>query len=226
MSSPSLPASFRWDYIPDNFDEIVSLTIEHLELVVASVIITVILTIPLAVLVKDHELPYQVALNLSGVGYTIPSLALLAILVPIVGIGAEPVIISLVVYSVLTILQNTVVGLRGVPQAALDAARGMGMTNWQIITRVELPLALPSIMTGVRLATVTAVGIATIGVLVAGGGLGELIFTKGIQRGLDLTPLVVGAVAATLLAIALDLLLQGAEWLAKPWVRRARAASG
>lgn len=224
MSRHSAPASFRWDYVPDNADEILRLTVEHLEIVVTAVVITIILTIPLAVVLKGHELPYQAALTLSGVGYTIPSLALLAILVPIVGIGAEPVIISLIVYSVLTILQNTVVGLRGVPQAALDAARGMGMTNWQIVTRVELPLALPSIMTGVRLATVTAVGIATIGVLVAGGGLGELIFTKGIQRGNDLTPIVVGAVAATLLAIALDLLLQLAEWIAKPWVRRAKAA--
>lgn len=225
MSSVSTPASFRWDYVPDNADEILRLTVEHLEIVVAAVAITVILTVPLAVVLKGHELPYQAALTLSGVGYTIPSLALLAILVPFVGIGAEPVIISLVVYSVLTILQNTVVGLRGVPQASLDAARGMGMTNFQIVTRVELPLALPSIMTGVRLATVTAVGIATIGVLVAGGGLGELIFTKGIQRGNDLTPIVVGALAATLLAIALDLLLQLAEWFAKPWVRRAKAAA-
>jgi len=218
-------ADFRWNYLPDNADEIGRLTVEHVELVAASVAITILIAVPLAILVKARELPYQIFLNLSAIGYTIPSLALLAVLVPFVGIGPEPVIIALVVYSMLTVLQNTVVGLRGVPPAALDAARGMGMSSWQIVTRVELPLALPSIMTGIRLATVTAVGIATIGVLVAGGGLGELIFTKGIQRGLDITPIVVGAAVATLLAIVLDLMLQGIEWLAKPWVRRGRRAA-
>jgi osmoprotectant transport system permease protein len=122
----------------------------------------------------------------------------------------------------LILIENTVVGLRGVPPPVREAARGMGMTSWQILLRVELPMALPSILTGIRLATVSTVGIATIAVLVGAGGLGVLIFNDGIQRGLFLTPIVVGAVCATVLALVLDGLLAGLGWAASGWKRAGR----
>jgi osmoprotectant transport system permease protein len=117
------------------------------------------------------------------------------------------------------------VGLEGVSGPVREAARGMGLTSRQTLTRVELPLALPAIFAGIRLAAVSTVGIATIAVYIGAGGLGVLIVNDGIQRGLFVTPIVVGAVIATVMAIVIDLALVGIERLLTPW-QRARAAVG
>jgi osmoprotectant transport system permease protein len=171
------------------------------------------------VLVRGRRLAFGTAGITADLLYTIPSLALFAFLVPVVGIGNTPAIIGLVAYALTMLIRNTVVGLESVPAAVREAATGMGLTRRQTLLRVELPLAIPAIMAGVRLATVSTVGIATIAVFVGGGGLGELILTDGIQRQLFLTPIVVGTVVATLLAITLDLLLVGLERLMTPWTR-------
>ncbi len=193
--------------------------VQHVELVLIAVAIAVVISVPVAILVRGHRIPYGVVLVVGSVLYTVPSLALFAFLVPSLGIGRDPVIVALVIYSFLILVRNTVVGLEGVPPSVLEAARGMGLTRWQILTRVELPLALPSIVSGVRVATVSAVGIATIGTLVAAGGLGDLIYTDGISQGFFVTPIIVGAVLAFLLAVALDLILLAAERALRPWAR-------
>jgi osmoprotectant transport system permease protein len=210
----------RWEWISRNREDIVQLSIEHLQLVGLSMAIAIAVSLPIAILVRNRPFWGAVATYTSGVLYTIPSLALFAFLVPIVGIGQEPVIIGLVAYSLLILISNAAVGLQSVPPPVRESARGMGLTSRQLLLKVELPLALPAIMAGIRLATVSTVGIATIGAFVDGGGLGELIWQRGIQRGLFLTPIAVGAVLATLIAIVLDALLVGAEWLMKPWERR------
>ena len=156
----------------------------------------------------------------TGILYSIPSLALFAILISIPGvaIGPAPVIIALVAYSLLILIRNTVAGLDSVPPETIDAARGMGLTNRQILFRVELPLALPVIVAGIRIATVTIIGIATIGAYIAGGGLGKMIF-DGINRSFP-TMIITGAVLATALAIVADLSLLALERYLRPWARR------
>jgi osmoprotectant transport system permease protein len=213
---------FRWDWIERHTDDIASATVEHLHLVAASVALAVVVAIPIAVLVRRRPSASAAATGGATILYTIPSLALFAILVSVVGIGRTPAIIGLAAYAVGVLLRNALTGLREVPPAALDAARGMGMTRRQMLFRVELPLAVPAILTGIRLATIETVAIATIAVFVAGGGLGELIFTDGIQRDLFLTPIVAGAVVAILMALVLDLLLLGAQRVIAPWRREAR----
>jgi osmoprotectant transport system permease protein len=212
--------AIRWDWISKHRGDIGSATLGHLQLVVTSVAVAVAIAIPIGVAVRRRQLSFGAVTTLFGVAYTIPSLALFAFLVPIIGIGTTPVVIALVVYSLLILVRNTVVGLRSVPPAVLETARGMGLTGWQTLTRVELPLAVPSIVSGIRIATVSAVGIATIGVLIDGGGLGELIYKDGINRDLYLTPILAGTVCATLLALSLDLGLRALERLLTPWTRR------
>lgn len=213
----------RWDWIERHTDDITRLTVEHVQITAISVAVAVAIAVPVGVLVRGRRLPFALASGVADLLYTVPSLALFAVLVPVVGIGDTPAIIGLVAYALTMLVRNTVVGLESVPDAVREAATGMGLTRRQALLRVELPLAIPAIMAGVRLATVSTVGIATIAVFVGGGGLGELIWTDGIQRQLFLTPIVVGTVCATALALVLDAALVGVERLITPWTR-ARAA--
>lgn len=213
----------RWRWVENNADDIVQATIDHLELVGASLALAVVVSVPLAIAVRRRQVPYIAVNTVTGALYTIPSLAMFAFLLSFVGIGFTPAVIALAVYCLQLIVRNTVVGLRGVPSAVQEAARGMGLTRRQILTKVELPLALPAIIAGIRLAAVSTVGIATIAVYIGAGGLGELIVNDGIRRGLFVTPILVGAVIATVMAIAIDLLLVGLERVLSPW-QRARAA--
>jgi osmoprotectant transport system permease protein len=216
-------ASIEWGWIDRHSDDIRQLTVQHLELVAIAVAISVALWVPLGILLRNQRFLFGSATTLAALVYTIPSLALFAFLVPTTGIGRNTVIIGLVLYSPLILVRNTVVGLRAVPDAVREAARGMGFTRRQSLLKVELPLALPSIVAGIRIITVTTVGIATIGVLVGAEGLGTLIYTDGINRDF-LTPIAVGGAVATLMAIALDLLLLAAQRALTPWLR-ARVAS-
>jgi osmoprotectant transport system permease protein len=211
----------RWDWIDRHAGDIWAATVTHLWLTLLSVVIAAAISIPAGIAARNSRLASGALLGASGVLYTVPSIALFGILVPFTGIGALPVVIGLVVYSLLVLVRNTIVGLRTVPVAAQEAARAVGMTPRQVLWRVELPLAVPAIAAGVRVATVTAVGIATLGVLVGGGGLGEIIWSAGVRRDFD-TPILAGAVAATALALVLDLALLGVERAVQPW-RRATA---
>ena len=215
----------RWRWVEDNLDDIQEATIEHLQLVGASLAIAIAISIPIAVLVRGRRVPFVAVNTVAGALYTIPSLAMFAFLLSFVGIGFEPAVIALAVYCLQLIIRNSVVGLEGVSGPVRESARGMGLTRWQTLWKVELPLAMPAIFAGIRLAAVSTVGIATIAVYIGAGGLGVLIVNDGIQRGLFVTPIVVGAVVATVMAIAIDLALIGLERALTPWQRaRARAA--
>lgn len=189
-------------YIIDNPDQVLELTGQHLRLVGVSVLIAMLIAIPVGILVTRVRWLEAPVINATGVLYTVPSLALFAILIPYTGIGASTASIALVLYSLLAIVRNTVAGIDGVPPATLDAARGMGMTGVQRLFLVELPLALPVILAGVRLAVVANIGIATIGAVIGAGGLGRLIF-DGLRR-YDTDQIVAGALVASVLALAAD----------------------
>ncbi|MGD9697014.1 MAG: ABC transporter permease [Thermoleophilia bacterium] len=212
-----------WNWIDRHSDDIQHLSIEHLKLVLISVGISIAIWVPLAVLLRNRRVLFPASTTIAALIYTIPSLALFAFLVPGTGIGRTTVLIGLVLYSPLILMRNTVAGLRAVPGPVREAARGMGLTRLQTLLRVELPLALPSIFAGVRIITVTTVGIATIGVLVGFEGLGTLIYTDGMNRDF-LTPIVVGAVIATAMAIVLDFLVLLAQRAVTPWARARDAA--
>ncbi len=182
--------------------------------------LAVAVALPVAVAVRNRPIGATVASGTATVLYTIPSLALFAFLIPFFGIGKTPAIVGLAVYALGVLLRNTVTGLRGVPAPVLEAARGMGMNRRQVLYRVELPLAVPAILTGIRLATIETVAIATIAAFVAGGGLGELILNNGIERNLFVTPIVAGTVMTILMALTLDALLVAVQRLATPWSRR------
>jgi osmoprotectant transport system permease protein len=218
------PKTFDWNWISNNLtDEIIPAVIGHIYLSFVSVAIALLISLPTGILVSRYRKAYPPVTFITGVLYSIPSLALFALLVTVPGIGLGPraVIIALVAYSLLVLIRNVVAGMDSVPEETKDAARGMGLTSRQILFRVELPLALPVIVAGARIATVTVIGIATIGAYISGGGLGELIFT-GISRNFP-TRVIVGAVLATLLAILADLSLLALERYLRPWARARRA---
>src|SRR3712207_2923537 len=170
-----------------------------------SVAIALAISLPVGILAARYRKIYPPVTFATGILYSIPSLALFGILISIPGItiGPTPVIIALVAYSLLILIRNTVAGLDSVPAETIDAARGMGLTPTQILFKVELPLALPVIVAGIRIATVTIIGIATSGAYTAAGGLGKMIF-DGITRGSP-TMFIPGAAPAPALAIVADL---------------------
>ena len=191
--------------------EILTLTVEHLKLVAITVAIAAALGIPGAALLARHPAGRRWALWLANIGQTIPSLALFGFLIPVPligGIGQRTAILALCVYALLPIVRNSLTGIVGVDAAVRESAVAMGMTRRQILWQVELPLAAPSIMAGVRIATVTTIGTATIAAAIGGGGLGVFIF-RGIAM-VDSRTILAGAVPAAILAIAADEVL---EWI-------------
>jgi osmoprotectant transport system permease protein len=186
-------------YILDNPERVLELTLEHLQLVFTAILIAAIIGIPLGILISRVKWLAMPVLNISGVLYTVPSLAFFAILIPYTGIGKTTAITALAIYSLLAIVRNTAAGMNEVPAAAVDAARGMGMGQFQRLRLVELPLAIPYIFAGLRLATVAGIGIAAIAAVIGGGGLGRLIF-DGI-RSIDTNRIVAGALMCIVLAL-------------------------
>jgi osmoprotectant transport system permease protein len=209
-----------WGWLERHADDIASASWAHLQLVGAGVGLGIAVAVPVAVAVRNRPLATTLASGSATVLYTIPSLALFAFLIPFVGIGQTPAIIGLAIYALGVLIRNTVTGLRDVPAAVLEAARGMGMNRRQVLFRVELPLAVPTILTGIRLATIETVAIATVAAFVAGGGLGELILNNGIERNLFVTPILAGTVIAIIMALTLDAMLLGLLHVTTPWRRR------
>ncbi|MEJ7841780.1 MAG: ABC transporter permease [Rubrobacter sp.] len=213
-----------WEWVGENiFDEILPAFLQHIFLSFVSVAIALLIALPVGVAVARYRRAYAPVTFLTGLLFAIPSLAFFALLVPLTGVGRTPAVIALVAYSLLVLIRNVVTGIDSVPVETVDAARGMGLTKRQILLRVELPLALPVIVAGVRIATVTMIGIATIAAYISAGGLGTLIF-RGIGQDFP-TRTIVGAVLATLLAIAADLLLLQAQRMLSPWARSRRPAA-
>ncbi len=191
-----------WSFIISHLDEIRDQTIEHLILTIASMVLATTIGITIGILLTRFEKLSNPVLGIVGVIQTIPSLALLGFLLPVFGIGVTPAIIALFLYGLLPIVRNTYTGITEVDPSVKDASIGMGMTNAQLLRYVELPLAFPVILAGIRTATVINVGIATLCALIAAGGLGEFIF-----RGISLNNqhmILAGAIPASILAVLLD----------------------
>lgn len=215
-----------WEWLGDNFfEDVLPAFFQHVFLCFVSLAIAIAISVPLGILAARYRWLYPPLTAITGFFYTIPSFSMFTILLFVVGlsVGVTPAIIALVLYSLLVLIRNVVTGLDSVPPETKDAARGMGLTERQILFNVELPLALPVIVAGMRIAIVTVIGIAVIGAYIGAGGLGDLIF-DGITRDFP-TLYVTGAVLATLLAIGADLLFVGAERLLSPWSRRVRGAT-
>lgn len=195
-------------YLGRNYDDLLELTIEHAIVVLVSIALGTIIGLTLGVLTYRHPRRRTLALSVTGVFLTIPSLALFSIMVSVLGLGARPVIFALTLYSLLPIVRNTVTGLLGVEPAIVESAKGMGMGHWEVLRRIELPLAWPVILTGIRVSTMVLVGIAAIGAIVNGPGLGEDMFAGLARIG---SPAAInlalgGFLAAILLGAVLDAL--------------------
>lgn len=213
---------FSWQYVRDNSETIVAALREHTSLTAQAVLLATALAIPLAVLAYWYRPFTGPILALSGVLYTIPSLALFAFVAPYLGTGTATVLIGLVIYALLLIIRNALAGFNQVPADVREAAQGMGYGRLARLLRIELPLALPGILTGLRLATVSTVALVTVGVLVGHGGLGQLIL-GGFRNNFYRAEILTGTVLCVGLALVLDLILAGVGRLLTPWAaRRAR----
>lgn len=189
-------------------------TAEHLMLTIIALLLANLLAIPLGVLLTRYQKWAEPIIGVAAVFQTIPSLALLGLMIPLLGIGVMPAVVALTIYGLLPILRNTYTGILGVNSAAIEAGVGMGMTSKQILFWIELPLARPIIMAGIRTATVLLVGIATLASLIGAGGLGDLIF-RGISTA-NQELILAGAIPAALLAIVFDIVLKNVERRMQP----------
>jgi osmoprotectant transport system permease protein len=212
---------FRWSWVFDNLEDIGARSWEHVVLTAIAVGVGFLISFPVGVYAFRHRRAYGPIAGLAGILYTIPSLALFAMLVPFTGLSTTTAEIGLVSYTLLILIRNVVGGLRSVPPDAREAALGMGYSSRQLLWRVELPLALPVIIAGVRLATVTVIGLVTVTALIGQGGLGYFILL-GLER-FFATATIVGGVLSVVLAVVADRLLALAERLLTPWALRARA---
>lgn len=201
----------------ENADRWVTPTLEHLLLVAISVAAGFAIALGLALLSHRRRWLVPAFVGATGVIYTIPSIALFLLLLPITGRGTVTALIALTLYTLQIIFRNIVAGLANVPQPSKDAGRGMGMTERQLLWRVELPLALPEIIAGLRIATVSTVAIATLAFFAGAGGLGASIYTEGIQADVFKTGIVIPSAIAILMAISFDFLYLGAQRLLSPW---------
>jgi len=194
-----------WQFVDQQSGKLWSQTWAHIGLTMISLIIAILIAVPVGIFIARKEKFAGAILGFAGVLQTIPSIALLGVMIPFLGIGPKPAILALFLYALLPVIRNTYTGIKEVNPAVIDAARGMGMSKWQILSKVELPLAFPVLMAGIRTATVINVGVATLAAYIAAGGLGEFIF-GGIALN-NSNMILAGAIPAALLAIVLDFLL-------------------
>jgi osmoprotectant transport system permease protein len=214
-----------WDWVGRNLDEIWARTVEHLTLTGLAMVFGMFISIVLATLAIRRPKTYQPITSITGILYTIPSLAVFSLVVPFIGIGTVPrkyltAEVALVAYTLLILVRNIVTGIRGVPPGVREAATGMGYRERERLARVELPLAVPVIMAGVRIATVTVVGLVTVTSLIGLGGLGFFIL-DGLRRSIIFpTEIIVGVVLSVVLAAGLDFCLLVVGRALTPWARR------
>ena len=206
------------DYILNNPDEILSLGLQHLAITGIALTIAAAIALPLGYLIYRFPRLQIPVMGVLGVLYTVPSIALMILLLPFFGLDATSVVIALVIYTQVILVRNVISGLNGIDPAVLESARGMGMTNWQMAWKVQLPLAFPVIVAGARIATIVAVAIATIGARFNGGGLGTLLF-DGIAQAGRLDKIWAGAISVGVLALALNLVIGLVERRVVRWSR-------
>lgn len=212
-------------YLVQYPDIVGGLLLEHISITVQSLLVALALALPLGWAITTYRRLAGPLLGLLSLLYTIPSLALLILLIPLFGLTTTTVSVALVLYSQVILVRNVVAGLQAIDPAILDAARGMGMNAWQRWWRVQLPLALPVILAGVRIAAVAAIAIATIGAKVGAGGLGTLLF-DGIAQAGRYDKIWAGALAVSALALAVNTALLTLERLVTPGARLRRATTG
>ncbi|MFQ5925192.1 MAG: ABC transporter permease [Dehalococcoidia bacterium] len=200
------------DYIGQHIGDLLALMGEHLYIVGVSLLAALIIGIAVGIFISRHDRLASVVLSIASAIMTIPSLAMFAFMIPLLGIGLKPAWTALTLYALLPIIRNTYVAVRNVSPAMLEAGMGMGMTDLQILARVRIPLALPVIMAGIRTSVVLIIGIAAIAAYIGAGGLGTYIF-QGIGQSYG-NPIIAGALAVSVLAIASDIILGRLEsWL-------------
>jgi len=196
-------------WLARNWDQVLLGLYEHIVISLSALLISFLLAFAVGLWAARRESVFQAALAISGFLYTIPTLAFLALMIPIVGLGKINAITVMVCFSLLILIRNIATGIRGAPAEVVDAARGMGMSGMQVLWRVEVPLALPVIVAGLRIAAVTVISVSVVAAYVGAGGLGTLIF-NGISN--DHAPKIwAGALTACALAVAVDLSLAALE---------------
>lgn len=209
---------FSWTYLERNIDDLLRAGQEHLFITIAAMLLAIAVAIPLTLLVRRYPRLQVPVLAGSGILYTIPSLALIAGLWPWLGLTPWTVIVALAMYALLVVLRNMVVGLESVSASVVDAARGVGYGRRQLLWRVQVPLATPTILAGIRIATVSTVGLATIGALVGHGGFGTVIL-GGFVNNFYHAQILAGTIAVVVMALLLEGLLILLERLLTPWTR-------
>jgi osmoprotectant transport system permease protein len=207
---------FCFDWAKDNLDRYGTPTLQHLEMVLLAVLIGFVVAFALALLAHRTRWLQPPLLAATGVLYTIPSIAFFFLLLPVTGFGRDTAIIVLAAYTLQIIYRNTMLGLTNVPDSVRDAARGMGFTKRQILWRVELPLAVPEIIAGLRVAVVSTIAIATLAVLISAGGLGTEMYGANLNFP---TAIIIATTIVILMALAFDLVLLTVQRLATPWRR-------
>jgi osmoprotectant transport system permease protein len=209
----------NWDWLSNHIPLVFTSLVAHAELTVIAVAVALVISLPLGVVAQRQRLLRGPILTINGIFYTIPSIALFALLIPYTGLSILTGEIGLVLYALLILIRNIVVGLDAVPADVLDAADGMGYRPFARLIRVELPLALPAIFAGIRIATVTTIGLVTITAVIGLDSLGQLIL-NGLINNFH-TPLVVGTVLSVVLAFVADMALALGQRVAVPWARPA-----
>ena len=192
--------------LSDRKGQLLTTIFEHIQISFIALLIAAVIGVPLGILLTKTRKISEIVMNIAAVLQTIPSLALLGLMIPLFGIGKVPAVIALVVYALLPILRNTYTGINEVDRSLIEAAKGIGMKPGRRLTKVELPIAMPVIMAGIRTAMVLIIGTATLAALIGAGGLGDLILL-GIDRN-DTSLIIIGAIPAALLAILFDLVLR------------------
>ncbi|KOT41212.1 ABC transporter permease [Streptomyces rimosus subsp. rimosus] len=205
------------DYLATRRHILLDAVLQHLHLTVVSVLLGLAIALPLALVARRWRWAVGPVLGLTTVLYTIPSLAMFSLLLPLYGLSATLVIVGLALYSLTLLVRNILAGLAGVPEEAKEAARGMGYGPLRQLLAVELPLAVPAAMAGLRIATVSAVALTTIGAIVGHGGLGNLIYAG--MNSYFKAQVLTASVLCVVIAVAFDLLLLGLERLLTPWRR-------
>ncbi|MEU0685641.1 ABC transporter permease [Streptomyces uncialis] len=209
------------EYLTTRSHILTDATVQHLQLTFLAVLIALVVAVPLAVAARRWRWASGPVLAVTTILYTIPSLAMFSLLLPAYGLSASLVVAGLVLYSLTLLVRNILVGLRGVPEETRQAARGLGYGPVRLLLTVELPLALPAAMAGLRIATVSAVSLVTVGAIVGFGGLGNLIYA-GMNTYFK-AQVLTASVLCVVIAVAADLLLLGVQRLLTPWTRAARA---
>jgi osmoprotectant transport system permease protein len=194
----------------NNYDRLLAALAEHVSMVSIALAISLAVAAPLGIWSARHPRVYAITMAVTGILYTIPTLALFALLIPFMGLGTAPAVTALVLYSLLILVRNIATGLREIPHEIVEAADGMGFSPTQRLVRIELPLALPVIIAGVRITLVTQISVATVAAYISAGGLGDIIF-QGITQDIS-EKVVIGAVVASILAVIADGGLRLLEW--------------